>query len=592
MTSITLTVISENGAPSASSLTATFDELGGSIGRADSNQLVLPDPDRTVSRVHAQVVYRAGGFLVIDRGSNAISINHRPLGNGREAPLGDGDELQIGGYVLRVKLATAASPAGAVDDPFADLLGPIDSPSPSGRSGVPAALADPLQSFGASPPVAALPKPPTGGIPEDWDPFAPDPATFKGSASGRGSAPRGADSLGLDIGGAAPSALIPDLQAGGSGTESSLDDLFGLKAGSGGDPLANSLLDAPSAKPNMAASDDPLQSLNSVGRATQASTSDAMSDLNLPFVASAAPPVRPPLAPPDNKAPGAVLSWDSEGVEGRTVIRPSARPARTVTLPGMRVVPSKSAEAPSPQALPAASVPSTEVRAAAPSQPSASEALSVFGQPAGKGAAVPAAAPVGADALLAAFREGLAAPEVRIEALTPELMRLVGQLLHEATKGTVDLLVARAALKREVRAESTMIVARENNPLKFSPSVEAALHHLMSPPTRGFMPAAEGMRDAYDDLRAHQFGFIAGMRAALEGVLARFDPATLESQLTAHSMLESLVPGARKARMWGVFVDHFERISNEAADDFHTLFGRAFLKAYEEHIDQLKKEAP
>jgi len=44
---------------------------------------------------------------------------------------------------------------------------------------------------------------------------------------------------------------------------------------------------------------------------------------------------------------------------------------------------------------------------------------------------------------------------------------------------------------------------------------------LLAPPTRGFMPAAPAMRDAYDDLRAHQFGFIAGMRAALEGVLAR-----------------------------------------------------------------------
>jgi FHA domain-containing protein len=193
--------------------------------------------------------------------------------------------------------------------------------------------------------------------------------------------------------------------------------------------------------------------------------------------------------------------------------------------------------------------------------------------------------------LLSAFREGLAAPTVQIEALTPEVMRLIGQLLHEAARGTVDLLVARAALKREVRAESTMIVARENNPLKFSPSADAALHHLLAPPTRGFMPAAPAMRDAYDDLRAHQFGFIAGMRAALEGVLARFDPAVLEGRLTQRSMLESLIPGSRKARMWEVFVEHFEHISNEAADDFHTLFGKAFLKAYEEHIDQLKGDA-
>lgn len=179
-------------------------------------------------------------------------------------------------------------------------------------------------------------------------------------------------------------------------------------------------------------------------------------------------------------------------------------------------------------------------------------------------------------------------PALKLDRLTPELMRLVGELLHEAARGTVELLVARAALKREVRAQSTMIVARENNPLKFSPSAEAALQHLLSPPTPGFMEAAPAMRDAYDDLRAHQFGFIAGMRAALEGVLERFDPAHLEGQLSKRSGLMSLLPGSRKARMWEVFIEHYGQISNDASEDFHTLFGKAFLKAYEEHIDQLK----
>ena len=174
-----------------------------------------------------------------------------------------------------------------------------------------------------------------------------------------------------------------------------------------------------------------------------------------------------------------------------------------------------------------------------------------------------------------------------IDSLTPEFMRLLGQLVHEATRGTVELLVARAALKREVRAEITMIVARENNPLKFSPTVEVALGHLLSPPTRGFLPPDRAMRDAYDDLRAHQFGFLAGMRAALEGVLKRFDPAVLEGKLTQKSVLASLLPGARKARMWDVFTELYGSISADAADDFHELFGKEFLRAYEAHIDQL-----
>jgi len=205
-------------------------------------------------------------------------------------------------------------------------------------------------------------------------------------------------------------------------------------------------------------------------------------------------------------------------------------------------------------------------------------------------AAPPAVGSQDTQVLLAAFREGLGVSEVQIDALTPEFMKLIGQLLYESTKGTVDLLVARAALKREVRAEMTMIVAKENNPLKFSPSVEVALNHLLHPPARGFLPAAPAMRDAYDDLRAHQFGFVAGMRAALEGVLKRFDPSQLEGKLTQKSVIDALLPATRKARLWELFHELYGQISAEASDDFHELFGKEFLRAYEAHIEQLQQD--
>ncbi|WP_144007008.1 type VI secretion system-associated FHA domain protein TagH, partial [Pelomonas sp. KK5] len=266
-------------------------------------------------------------------------------------------------------------------------------------------------------------------------------------------------------------------------------------------------------------------------------------------------------------------SWDGEADATHTVIRSP----RTIApgLPGSQPLIPPTSMQPMQQQRPAP--------APAPVQPPA---------PAPMAAPAPRAAMPSGDsaALLAAFRDGLGVPQLQIDSLTPELMRLIGQILHEAAAGTVDLLVARAALKREVRAEATMIVAKENNPLKFSPSAETALQHLLSPPARGFMPAAPAMKDAYDDLRAHQFGFVAGMRAALEGVLDRFDPQVLEGKLTQKSagLLGGLLPGSRKARMWEVFTEHYEQISSEAEDDFHSLFGKAFLKAYEEHIDQLK----
>jgi FHA domain-containing protein len=36
-----------------------------------------------------------------------------------------------------------------------------------------------------------------------------------------------------------------------------------------------------------------------------------------------------------------------------------------------------------------------------------------------------------------------------------------------------------------------------------------------------------------------------------------------------------------------LYLQHFESIRNDAHDDFHKLFGAAFVAAYEEQLDQL-----
>lgn len=681
---IKLTVQTYNGAPLPQALAAQFDELGGSIGRADTNQLVLPDPERSISRVHAQVVFRNGSYALVDRGSNPVLINGRPLGNGVEAPLASGDQLQIGGYAIKVDAVTAMGAGGGVShtsasDPFADLGGmafaaPAAAPAPrpaapmggfGGGGGLPTsgAAADPMAAFGFSsapaapasdpfgfggggsggfgqssapagmPSAAPASAPPAGGIPDDWDPFAPDPVAPP-KAQDLSRTLGATNSLGLELGGAAAAPLIPgmgDLGGGKANTASSIDAMFGLGSG-GGDPLANSVLAPAAIAPNMANHVDPLRSLNTVTAASATAAPDNVSALNQPFMEApmvapkpatlAAPAAAMPSA--GVKAPpvvgcsagtrGAVLSWDSGAEDSRTVIRSKGNgsgihPAAPVTPPS--VAPSlgdfdsfgttaPAAGAHDPLGLadlgigvaPAASIPAqAPTRAAVP--PSVPPVTAPVAAPTVAPAVTPAvsaAVPTDQAALIAALREGLGMPALPLQSLTPEFMKLLGQLVHEATRGTVELLVARAALKREIRAEMTMIVAKENNPLKFSPSVDVALNHLLSPPARGFMPPAPAMRDAYDDLRAHQFAFVAGMRAALEGVLKRFDPAVLEGKLTQKSVLATLLPSSRKAKMWDVFTELYGHISAEASDDFHELFGKEFLRAYEEHIDQLQRD--
>ena len=119
---LTLTVTLHNGQPPRVPLSATFDADGGTVGRAVTNRLVLDDAERTVSRLHVQIEWRDGRFLLIDRGSNPALVNGAPLDPGQEVALAHGDEVQIGGYQLRADIGvdddtvTANAPS---DDPFA-----------------------------------------------------------------------------------------------------------------------------------------------------------------------------------------------------------------------------------------------------------------------------------------------------------------------------------------------------------------------------------------------------------------------------------------------------------------------------------------
>ncbi len=176
-------------------------------------------------------------------------------------------------------------------------------------------------------------------------------------------------------------------------------------------------------------------------------------------------------------------------------------------------------------------------------------------------------------------------------ALTPELMFRMGQLIKISTHGVLEMLEARNLLKREMKAEVTMILKGGNNPLKFSPDALGAVAHLLSPHgVRGFMQPVEALQDAFDDLLAHQVGFVAGMRAATEALVQRFDPKLLEQRLEKKSLVETVIPAKRKSKLWERYEELYGEIKAEAEDDFEALFGREFVSAYEAQVEQIKMQ--
>lgn len=546
---IVLAVMTYNGT-ATEPVEASFDELGGTIGRADGNLMVLPDPERTISRVHAKVVYRNGTYAIEDRGSNPILVNGNVVGHGREWPLAPGDVVQIGGYELGVRASGA--PASS-DDPFADVFSPV--------AGVPAETPLSQPSFQTAPPAKAPPRatppapPPAGAIPSDWDPLSDDTAARPSSSRaerdpGDLMGPGAADESIDDLFGLGDKSPKPGQEAWPDD-----DDFLGVfdpegpASGGAGERVAkprieNARLDHDRSELGAAFPGALPPAVPQPEKAPTTSPSVRAADAQVDPLAAAAPP-RPQAEP----RRGAVVSWDG-GARQATVVAPAGGGRRNSAMstssggarPGIR----------------------------APETPP------------------PAVAPADNDELLRALLEGLGmARASAITTLTPTLMRLLGTLLAESVSGTVDLLHARASIKREVRAEVTAIRPRQNNPLKFSPTAALALQHLLGPTVPGFLPADEAMRDAFRDLRAHELAVMAGMRSALAGLLQRFDPKALESRITGKSGLGMLLSGGRRAQLWEAYQQLFGQLSAEAEDGFHEVFGRAFLQAYEEQLDRL-----
>lgn len=618
---LTLTVKSYQRLSPAQDSTKTLSAGSLSIGRGDEAGWVLPDPERQISKEHCRIDSVDGNFVLTDTSTNGVFINDRaaPIGRDNAVTLEPGDQIRLGDYEIEVDITEGpgaveaiaeqditTGPVSALEDPFSDPLlagttssepdlldasladvptpGYLDEPAlfeldqedqdrpveqprllgdPEGTEdadpGPPGAAPDHLpgdRAFfqtpdlvtGAAPPVShpagdgLFSAASQGGaqIPDDWEedgleaPYGPAAGLpAEPSEASRQSPPGGGmipDDWSLD----AEEAGQPQTPATATPAAATQipDDWDSAESGwpeaspdSLAGPPAESLSDAASSKPGAATADELLDDdavlLGAAGGPGDAGQNIASTMLDGPE-ATEAPPARiPPIARAPQAAPDPAST--AGGVQ-RPTPGPRAAVAQTATH--------------------------------------ASQAQA-----------------------LRAFLDGaqLDAPPINEEE-AEDLLRTLGQVYRIMVQGMIEVLAARTSLKNEFRVEQTMIQPVQNNPLKFSLNVDNAMENLLTKRGKGYMSPVEAMQEGFGDLQAHQIATLAGMQSALKSVLLRFDPDQLEQRLEGSSMLESILPGKRKARYWDTFQQLYRDIAREAEDDFQKLFGTAFAEAYEKEI--------
>jgi type VI secretion system FHA domain protein len=547
-----------------------------SVGRGPGVDWVLPDPERLLSKRHFVVAYRGGAWQIADTSTNGTTMNRdaAPIGHGDVRTLRDGDRLTLGAYEIEIRLQEEAV-RGAGGMGGADFGAP---PLPRGASpfGDPFA-ADP---FAPSPPPrtpfdepashAAFGAPATAAqLPHDFDPLAPEPGnspflgpTQADHAQSLEDAFRPPPVIGqtpVQSGGIIPSdGLLPD--------DWDKDLLDGINPPSA--PVAQH-----------PASPEVPQS------AAWPAPQPALQPMPQPLVQPVVQPVVSPLA----ERPVQPTAQPAAQPVVQSLYSPAPNPtASPFDEPhGLRPVEPTFPQPP----IPHPSAPQPRRTEAAPATPTPfDDAFEVAPQPAPLSPSAPAATPAApvpaADgALLAAFLQGADVEDVQ-PADPAGMMRSLGEAFRTLVSGLRAVLIARASIKSEFRIEQTMIRARGNNPLKFSAGDDDALSALLGVGRRVDMAPAAAVADALNDIRLHELASMAAMQAAVHALLDGLDPAKLRTQAEQGGGL-SVLPTQRKARAWDSYEALHQKTVQALSDDFDSVFGKAFARAYERALDEV-----
>lgn len=561
-----------------------FDEAGGTIGRSTRRDWVIPDPDMVVSSLHAEIAFQDGRFLITDRSTNGVFINHAEdsLGKGNSAPLASGDTVLIGSYEILVEVM----PDGAPED-----LSALDSDAGSRQ---PWPFRD--QSDVPQPVLPDDFKPQLGG---DWDglqgdhvpeldsaiadlglirpPAEPDTPDVEDDTDTSPSKP----TLPWDFGSQAPEAQpqqTPSTPAAGPAASEhpngrrhpamGPDDPRGVAAAGGAGAAHRTARDEPP-RVESPGTDSPGVGLAGIEPAGHAllrgypRQDDDRTELQHPDAQSAPTP-----APETSQGP--------EKSHGTA--------APEMAAPEMAAQGMAPHEAPRGRPDPAPQVPRAHT-----THGHGRQAAGQMQEPGLQPAPNPAADQAQLRAAVEHLLAGAGLSDMQVSTATaPELLRAAGELLALFAGGSAELLQTIGHIKNTFRIDQTQLQQADNNPLRWSVSPREATKRLLVPEDDGYLAPREAVLDAIASIKAHQIGTIRGMDSALKQFLQEQEPAELERGFERQG---APAPWAnKKAWCWQQYAEYHRRLSASAQENALELLGGAFTTAYEQQVRIIREK--
>lgn len=187
-----------------------------------------------------------------------------------------------------------------------------------------------------------------------------------------------------------------------------------------------------------------------------------------------------------------------------------------------------------------------------------------------------------ADAFIRRFAAGLGIPPEILAWQDPaDLAEEAGALLRLSAENVKQLLAARTESKRVAKAANqTTVQALDNNPLKFSPTVDDALRIMLGRPSTGYLGARRAMEESFRDLKTHQIKTYAAMQNALRLLTDELSPEGIEASDEKDRGLSGLL-GSRKARLWDIYTTRWDALASLHDDGMVDAFLVFFADCYD-----------
>ncbi|WP_028773290.1 type VI secretion system-associated FHA domain protein TagH [Shewanella waksmanii] len=187
-----------------------------------------------------------------------------------------------------------------------------------------------------------------------------------------------------------------------------------------------------------------------------------------------------------------------------------------------------------------------------------------------------------------AFFDGLGVAKEQLPAAVSEaLLFEMGQGMKLMLEGLMATLRQRSSLKNQYRINQTTFQQQENNPLKFSASIDDVFQNLFLRRSSTFLSSKQAISAAFSDARKHDEAFIAGASGAMQGLLSQLDPLKIEQQMAHLSLVETVLPGQKQMKYWKVYKGLHDDMTSDFRQQGHAALSDDFIKAYDEKIKSL-----